>query len=75
VQTATARFIGPESVPTNRSARSRSAVNRAERHLQHARTKRCDDLVGPIGAVGVDNDDFVGPQHAFGRGFELLRFV
>jgi hypothetical protein len=43
--------------------------------LQHVRTKRCDDLVGPIGAVGVDNDDFVGPQHAFGRGFELLRFV
>ena len=46
-----------------------------ERHLHDARSERGGDLGRVVGAVGVDDDDFVRPKHAFGRGLDLLGFI
>ena len=46
-----------------------------ERHLDHPRAEARGDLGGAVGAAGIDDDDLVGPQHAFDRGFDLLGLV
>ena len=44
-------------------------------HLHDARAEAGRDLGGAVVAVGIGDDDLVGPQHAFDGGFNLGRFV
>ena len=46
-----------------------------ERYLHHACPERSGNFGGVVGAVGVDDNDFVRPEHAFDCGFDFLGFV
>ena len=46
-----------------------------ERHLHDARAQRRGHLGRAVGAVGIDDDDFVRPEHAFGCGLDLLGLI